>query len=59
MNDQAHVTLESDRKTDGILLFVVPSSSGRTAAYQGTEVTWSEMFKANEKIELDFKGLKV
>ena len=31
---------------------------GRTAAYRGTEVTWSAMLKANEKWEFDIKGLK-
>lgn len=31
---------------------------GRTAAYRRTEVTWEEMMKANEKWEVDFKGLK-
>jgi predicted dehydrogenase len=31
---------------------------GRTAAYKGTEVTWSEMLKANEKWESDLKGLR-
>jgi predicted dehydrogenase len=32
---------------------------GRTAAYKGTEVTWSAMLKANEKWEFDPKGLKI
>jgi myo-inositol 2-dehydrogenase/D-chiro-inositol 1-dehydrogenase len=31
---------------------------GRTAAYRGTEVTWDEIMKANEKWEFDPKGLK-
>ncbi len=31
---------------------------GRTAAYSGTPVTWSEMIKANEKWEANLKGLK-
>jgi len=31
---------------------------GRTAAYKGTEVTWSGMLKANEKWEFNPKGLK-
>jgi predicted dehydrogenase len=31
---------------------------GRTAAYRGTEVTWSGLLKANEKWEFDAKGLK-
>jgi hypothetical protein len=31
---------------------------GRTAAYKGSEVTWDEMMKANEKWELKTEGLK-
>ena len=31
---------------------------GRTAAYRKAEVTWSEMIKANEKLEADLRGLK-
>ncbi len=31
---------------------------GRTAAYTGQPVTWSEMMKANEKLEPDLRGLK-
>jgi len=31
---------------------------GRTAAYKGTEVTWSGMLKVNEKWEANLKGLK-
>ncbi|MGQ9574154.1 MAG: Gfo/Idh/MocA family protein [Thermoguttaceae bacterium] len=31
---------------------------GRTAAYKGGPVTWDEMVQANEKIEMDLKGLK-
>ena len=31
---------------------------GRTAAYEGKEVTWEEMMKTNEKYEADLKGLK-
>jgi predicted dehydrogenase len=31
---------------------------GRTAAYHGTEVTWSGLLKSNEKWEFDAKGLK-
>ena len=31
---------------------------GRTAAYKGTEVTWAEMLKTNEKWEFDPNGLK-
>jgi predicted dehydrogenase len=31
---------------------------GRTAAYRGTEVTWSGLLKANEKWEFEVKGLK-
>ena len=31
---------------------------GRTAAYRGTEVTWTEMLKANERWECDLKGLR-
>ncbi len=31
---------------------------GRMAAYQGREVTWDEMMKANEKFHFDLKGLK-
>lgn len=31
---------------------------GRTAAYQGTEVTWNGVMKANEKWEANLKGLK-
>jgi len=32
---------------------------GRTAAYQGREVTWNEMMTANEKIDGKLEGLKV
>jgi predicted dehydrogenase len=33
---------------------------GRSAAYEGREMTWGEMIKANEKLEVDFlKDLKV
>ncbi len=31
---------------------------GRTAGYRKAEVTWEEMMKANEKWEVDLKGLK-
>ncbi len=31
---------------------------GRTAGYRGGEVTWADMLKAGEKLELDLKGLK-
>ncbi len=31
---------------------------GRTAAYKRETVTWEQMLQANEKIELDLKGLK-
>jgi len=31
---------------------------GRTAAYAGRQVTWDEMLKANEKLELDLTGLE-
>lgn len=31
---------------------------GRTAAYRNGEVTWAELLKANEKLEVDLKGLK-
>jgi myo-inositol 2-dehydrogenase / D-chiro-inositol 1-dehydrogenase len=31
---------------------------GRTAAYKGTEVTWAEMLKKNEKWDFDLKGLR-
>jgi hypothetical protein len=31
---------------------------GRTAAYRGTELTWSAMLKTNEKWEFDARGLK-
>jgi myo-inositol 2-dehydrogenase / D-chiro-inositol 1-dehydrogenase len=31
---------------------------GRTAGYRKAEVTWDEMMKANEKWEVDLKGLK-
>jgi hypothetical protein len=31
---------------------------GRTAAYKGTPVAWSEMIKANEKWEANLQGLK-
>ena len=31
---------------------------GRTAAYQGTEVTWADLMKKKEKWEFDLKGLK-
>ena len=31
---------------------------GRTAAYQGGEVTWKDMMKANEKLVPNLKGLK-
>jgi len=31
---------------------------GRTAAYRGTDVTWSALLKANERWEFDPKGLK-
>jgi len=32
---------------------------GRTAAYQGREVTWDDMMNANEKIDGKLEGLKV
>jgi predicted dehydrogenase len=32
---------------------------GRTAAYQGKEVTWEQMLKKNEKWEADLKGVKL
>lgn len=31
---------------------------GRTAAYQGAEVTWEQMMRANERWQIDLKGLK-
>jgi myo-inositol 2-dehydrogenase/D-chiro-inositol 1-dehydrogenase len=31
---------------------------GRTAAYKNSEVTWAEIMRANEKFNLDLKGLK-
>jgi predicted dehydrogenase len=31
---------------------------GRTAAYKQREVTWDEMMKANEKMEVNLRGLK-
>jgi predicted dehydrogenase len=31
---------------------------GRTAAYKGAEVTWSQMIKANEKWEFNTRGMK-
>ena len=31
---------------------------GRTAAYKKTTVTWNEMMRANEKLEVSFKGCK-
>jgi myo-inositol 2-dehydrogenase / D-chiro-inositol 1-dehydrogenase len=31
---------------------------GRMAAYQGSEVTWSQMMKAGEKLNFDTHGLK-
>jgi myo-inositol 2-dehydrogenase / D-chiro-inositol 1-dehydrogenase len=32
---------------------------GRMAAYSGREVTWDQMIKSSEKLEIDLKGLKV
>jgi len=38
---------------------VLTSILGRSAAYEGREMTWEEMMKANEKLEVDFlKDLK-
>ncbi|MCA9450325.1 MAG: gfo/Idh/MocA family oxidoreductase, partial [Candidatus Omnitrophica bacterium] len=31
---------------------------GRTAAYQGREVTWDEMMKTGEKLDGKLEGLK-
>ncbi|HEY3323826.1 MAG TPA: Gfo/Idh/MocA family oxidoreductase [Planctomycetota bacterium] len=31
---------------------------GRTACYKGAWVTWDELMKANEKLDVDFKGAK-
>jgi predicted dehydrogenase len=31
---------------------------GRTAAYKGREIAWTDMISANEKLEFDMKGLK-
>jgi len=31
---------------------------GRTAAYEGKQVTWDQLMSCTEKLEYDFKGLK-